>query len=147
MFKHTDGKILIDDGHGPVRIPFSEFKLDEAGYNLPPEAVGRFYNGTHHKILYPTHQINGPLPYGDGDNFISRKQFYLDQIALRNPVPAPPPPLTDAERIDQAFPQTGPERVLFKILFKIINRVLALESPPSSMTPAQFRTLLINEFN
>ncbi len=141
MFKHTDGKILIEN----IRIPFAEFQIDEPGYTLPQNAIGRFYNGTHHKILFPTKQENGPLPYPEGDNFISKKQFYLDQIAIRNPPPPTPLPRTDDELVDEAFPQTGPQRVLFKILFKIINRVLALETPPSTLTPAQFRTLLKNE--
>lgn len=145
MFKHIDDRVIIEDGNGRIRIPFSEFQIDEPGYSLPVGAVGRMYNGIRHKIIFSNKDKFEPLPYADGEKYIGRKQFYLDQIAIRHPVPPPPPPLTDEQKIDEAFPQTGTQRVLFKILFKIINRVLALETPPSTMTPAQFKAMLIKQ--
>ena len=40
------------------------------------------------------------------------------------PVMVPP---TDAERIDQAFPQTDTARVIFEAFFELTNRLIAIE--------------------
>lgn len=53
----------------------------------------------------------------------------------------PPPPLTPNERVDRAFPLSDREQVLFKILFKITNRVIALEGG-TALTPTKFKNLL-----
>lgn len=49
-----------------------------------------------------------------------------DVIAFRNP-----PPPTDEQRIDAAFPQTDIAQVLFKVILNQENRIRALESKPS----------------
>lgn len=53
---------------------------------------------------------------------------------------APPPP-TDAERIDAAFPQTDVARVLFEAFFAQENRIRALEGS-AAITRAQLRDWL-----
>lgn len=45
-----------------------------------------------------------------------------DVVAFRNP-----PPPTDEERIDAAFPKTDTARVIFEALFELSNRVVTLE--------------------
>jgi len=52
-----------------------------------------------------------------------------------------PPPSTDEQRIDSAFPQSDTARVIFEALFELVNRVAVLESSPA-ITRAQLKTWL-----
>jgi len=54
------------------------------------------------------------------------------------------PTPTNSDLIDQAFPQSGVGRVLFEILFELINRVITLENG-TVVTKAQFKTFLVNK--
>lgn len=60
------------------------------------------------------------------------------------PADPPPPPLTDSQRIDSAFPQSDVARVIFEALFELSNRVIALEGG-QPITRPQLRDWLISK--
>ncbi len=66
-------------------------------------------------------------------------ETHPDIVAFFNP-----PPPTDEERIDAAFPQTDTARVIFEALFELINRVIVLEAG-TAVDRAQLKTWLKNK--
>ncbi len=65
--------------------------------------------------------------------------FTPEEEAHAEAVENPPPP-TDDERIDEAFPQTDSARVIFEAFFELVNDVRALKTPPQQpINRAQLR--------
>ncbi len=86
---HPDGLIVI----GALRYPLPEFLIDEPDYALPDGMLGRVYEpGVQHWLTDGSMQHAGPLPWPDGDAYLSREAEYRAAFAART---APPPPSLD----------------------------------------------------
>jgi hypothetical protein len=83
----------------------------------------------------------GPIPAGYVDQ-PRPSEYHLWEAGAW--VHYPPPPPTDAERIDAAFPQSDVARVIFEALYELTNRVRTLEGN-AAITRAQLRDWLITK--
>lgn len=87
MFKHhPDGRIYIRG----IVLDIEDFLTFEPSYSLPVDAIGRSYvPGERHVLTDGTTQKGGPVPWSEGDTYISRAN-----AGDYNP-PAPPEPTLD----------------------------------------------------
>ncbi len=75
MFQHhPDGYIIIQD----VLMPLAEFLVYEPDYTgLPIGAIGRLYDpGVRHALTNGQQATGGPLPWPDGDVYLSKVEVY-----------------------------------------------------------------------
>ena len=83
---HPDGFVAIGD----LRYSLPEFLIDEPGYALPDGMRGRIYKpGVQHWLTDGEMQHPGPLPWPEGDLYLSREAEYRAAFEARH---APPPP-------------------------------------------------------
>lgn len=83
---HPDGLIAI----GGFHYPLAEFLIDEPGYALPQAMTGRCYEpGQKHWLTDGAMQHAGPLPWPEGDLYLSREAQYRTAFAARTAPPAP----------------------------------------------------------
>lgn len=97
FFHSPDGNIAIGDGVDQIQFPLSAFLTFEPLYSLPAPFIWQIYN---QGISWSRHtsrdETDLPLPYADGDTYISKVAYYLANY--------PPPPTLDevkaAKKID-----------------------------------------------
>jgi hypothetical protein len=85
FFHHPDGIITIDDGAQNVSMPLATFVSLEPAYVLAPPYTWQYYvPAVTHELHTATDQFNQPLPWADGDTYISKVAIYKDVVD--NPV-------------------------------------------------------------
>lgn len=86
---HPDGLIYIDD----FVVPLAEFLVDAPDYSLPARMIGREYVQNEKHLLFDGRsQYPGPMPWPEGDLYLSRKSGYQSSYAARR---APTPRTLD----------------------------------------------------
>jgi hypothetical protein len=83
---HPDGLVTI----GGFRCTLEEFLLDEPGYGLPEGTVGRCYQpGVTHWLTDGSGQIEGPLPWPEGEAYLAKESEYRTAQLARTAPPIP----------------------------------------------------------
>lgn len=83
---HPDGLIYVDD----FVVPLAEFLVDEPSYSLSAGMVGREYAQNKKHLLFDgQNQYPGPMPWPEGDLYLSKKSDYKIAYAARHAPPSP----------------------------------------------------------
>jgi hypothetical protein len=70
---HPDGLIYI----GSLVYPLEQFLIDEPEYSLPDGIIGREYDPLNfHRLFNGTSQLDGGMPWADGDEYLSNEAAY-----------------------------------------------------------------------
>ncbi len=89
------------------------------------------------KIQGEGYLVNGinNVPATEDNRHYRAVQEWIAEGNTPEPADPLPPPPTDEERIDSAFPQTDTARVIFEALFELSNQVRVLQGNPEITIP------------
>ena len=89
QFHHNgDNVIFIDDGKINISLTLKDFQMMEKEYNLPTPYIDQYYVPTVKWTRTDGQtEINLQIPWVDGDRYINKIQYYIDNK------PTPPKPI------------------------------------------------------
>jgi hypothetical protein len=92
-FLHNREWVNIDDGILKVQMKLSDFNYFEPDYSLEPPYLWQYYiQGSSRTKHTSNTEYNFPIPWADGDTYISKVAFYLANL------PIPPQTLEEAKQ-------------------------------------------------